>query len=87
MPDIRFYLDENFPGAVAAALRQRGIDVVTVAELKLRGSSDEDHLQRAHSDGRVLASRDRDFITLSYTAWPHSGVVYCPMRNLCAASS
>ena len=51
---IRYYLDENVPVAVAAQLHNRGIDAVTVRDLRLFGDSDSNHLQRAADMQRVL---------------------------------
>ena len=81
VPDLRFYLDENLPQAVADGLRQRGLDVVTVHELGRRGLPDPDHLAHAHELGRVLVTHDQDFFTLAYTATPHSGVLYLPQER------
>jgi predicted nuclease of predicted toxin-antitoxin system len=45
--NIRFYLDENVPVAVATQLKRRQIEVVTARDLHALGDSDEHHFQRA----------------------------------------
>ncbi|GMU57670.1 MAG: hypothetical protein AMXMBFR33_68160 [Candidatus Xenobia bacterium] len=79
MPDkIRFYFDESFMGPVAKGLRLRGIDVVTVEDLGLKGAVDEENLTRAAADERVLATMDDDFLVL-HNHTEHWGIVYAPM--------
>ncbi len=41
---LRFYLNENVPVEVAKQLRSRGIDVVTVRDLGLLGTTDTVHM-------------------------------------------
>lgn len=62
---IRLYLDEDVDVALAAALRQRGIDVLTTQEAGNFGSRDEDQLAFATHVGRVLVTHNRsDFAQL-----------------------
>lgn len=71
---IRFYLDIHIPKAVAVALQRRGIDVVRGQDV---GAEDDDgivHLQRAATMGRVLVSRDSDFVMLGWSE-QHAGVI------------
>ena len=62
---IRLYIDEDVDVALAAALRQRGIDVLTAqgaGTLRLR---DEDQLAFATQEGRVFFTHNRgDFARL-----------------------
>ena len=73
---ISFYLDEHVGAAVANGLRQRGVDVLTVAEAGLLGGPDEDHLARARSEGRVIFSQDTDFLRMHAAGAPHAGIIY-----------
>ncbi len=75
---IRFYTDEHVSRAVVKGLRQRGVDVLTVPEAGLMGASDEEHLARARSEGRVLFTQDDDFLRLAAAGYPHAGIVYAP---------
>jgi predicted nuclease of predicted toxin-antitoxin system len=74
---IAFHLDEHVPRAVAAALRRRGIDVLTAGEAGLLSASDSEHLAHAHAAGRVLVTHDSDFLRLHQQRQPHSGIAYC----------
>lgn len=73
---IRFYLDENVPIAVAAQLRRRGIDAVTVRDLGLLGDSDYNHLWRATRLGYVFCTNDADFVELAASGVSHPGIVF-----------
>jgi len=81
MSRIRLYFDEDaMQNALVVALRARRIDVLTASDLGMVGRSDEDHLRRASSDGRVLYSFNiRDFFLLhahwTSTGRQHSGIV------------
>jgi predicted nuclease of predicted toxin-antitoxin system len=72
---IRFHLDEHVDPAIATALRRAGIDVTTTIEAGLRTRDDEAHLQFARTEGRVIATRDQDFLRLAGEL-DHSGVVF-----------
>ena len=78
---IRYHLDESVPNSVANGLRLRGIDVTTTKEAGLLEASDEEHLQWAHEQGRVVFSCDDDFLRLASQGVPHSGVAYCHQRK------
>lgn len=73
---IRFYLDENIPVVIADQLRRRGIEVVTVRDLGLRGETDDNHLQHAAKMGYVLCTHDSDFIELAKQGHAHAGIVW-----------
>jgi len=62
---ITFHLDENMPRAVAEGLRRRGYDVTAAADSDLIGASDQDHLDFARRNQRVLVTRDVDFLRLN----------------------
>lgn len=74
---ISFHLDEHIPQALADALRHRGIDVTTTVEADLAGATDRDQLAFAAAAGRVLVTRDVDFLLLHAQRVPHAGIVYC----------
>jgi len=76
--DIRFYTDEHVSKAVINGLRQRGVDVLTVAEANLLGATDAEHLERARSEGRVTFTQDDDFLRLHASGVDHAGIVYAP---------
>lgn len=74
-------LDEHISPSVARALRDRGYDVVAVAERQeLRGADDRQVLLTAEAEGRVTVTADvRDFTRLGFDRllnrrW-HAGIV------------
>lgn len=58
-------LDENISRTVIQALRDRGHDVLTVKE-SMRGAGDEEILERAQADKRLLVTQDKDFGELAF---------------------
>src|SRR5258708_12091497 len=59
---IAYYMDEHVPPAISTGLRRRGVDVLTVQEDGRRGEADAVLLDRATQLGRVVFTRDRDFL-------------------------
>jgi len=62
---MRALANENFPGEAVEALRSRGHDVTWV-RTDSPGASDDQILQRATAEGRVLLTFDKDFGELAY---------------------
>lgn len=62
-PDVRFLLDEMFSPAIAAGLRERGHDVIAVADRPdLRAKSDEEIFAWASAEARWLLTENvKDF--------------------------
>lgn len=75
---IRFYTDEHVARAVVRALRDRGVDVLTVKDAGTLGASDEEHLARALAEMRVIFTQDDDFARLHALGAAHAGIVYAP---------
>jgi hypothetical protein len=73
---IRLYLDENVQVAVAAQLKRKGIEVVTVRDLGFLGDSDENHLRRATEMGYVLCTHDDDYLIMAADGVEHAGIVF-----------
>lgn len=76
MANIRFYLDENVPIAIAVQLKRRGIEALTVRDLDLLGDTDENHLQRATAMECVLCTHDADYIDLATSGYEHTGIIF-----------
>lgn len=74
--EIRYHLDEHMDPAVAKGLSQRGVDVTTTAGAGLTGTSDEDQLAFAATNGRVFVTRDRHFLVLHSEGIDHAGVAF-----------
>jgi len=82
MPDpIRYHLDESVTTIVAVALRRRGVDVTTTTEAGLVSASDREQLAYAFTQGRVLVTRDADFLATAARGAPHAGLVYGPQSR------
>src|SRR5579864_7524460 len=62
---MNFVADESCSGPVIQALREAGHDVVAIAETA-KGARDEQVLERALTEKRVLITEDRDFGELVY---------------------
>ena len=58
---IKFYTDEHVHPGIAKALRKRGIDVLTAQQAGMLDVDDDEHLQFAASQGRVVFTQDEDF--------------------------
>jgi predicted nuclease of predicted toxin-antitoxin system len=69
------------PRAIAEGLRRRGHDVTTAANSDLIGASDQEHLDFAHRNHRVLVTRDVDFLRLNAQQAPHAGIVFWTQRR------
>jgi len=80
MKPIRLYIDEDVWGGLAAALRERNYDAVSVHEAGRTGLPDEEQLAFAIREERaILTYNKRDFIPLAreyfYTGQTHWGIV------------
>ena len=77
---LKLYMDEHVPSAITVGLRQRGVDVRTVQDDALLGASDVYLLDRAMELGRVMFTRDTDFLREANRRQRHDiafcGVVY-----------
>lgn len=63
---MKVLLDEMYPATLAEALRDAGIDAVTVSELGLAGSSDPDLFEAACAGGyTVLTENVADFARIA----------------------
>ncbi len=64
---MRLLANENVPGALIRALRDRGHDVLSAKE-SLRGQRDEVVLARARREARLVLTFDKDFGELAFHA-------------------
>src|ERR1700741_2380126 len=62
---MRFLADESCDFAVVRALRSSGHDVLAVSEFQHR-SVDEELMQMAHENHRILITEDKDFGWLAF---------------------
>lgn len=78
--EIRFLLDELYPGWLADELSATGLDAVALVTHRpeLRGMDDGRVLAAAVADGRVVVTEDVSTFSAAIAMVPnHIGVVYC----------
>lgn len=75
---VKYYTDEHVAKAVARGLRERGVDVLTATQAGMLGAPDEEHLQRATHEARVVVTQDDDFLRLHAAGTQHAGIAYSP---------
>jgi predicted nuclease of predicted toxin-antitoxin system len=67
---VRYLVDEDIPADVALIARNLGLDSVSVHEIHRRGFSDEEQLEFATAEGRIVVTRNRnDFLRLVMAAF------------------
>ncbi len=71
-----FLLDENIQGQVLAALRRHQINATSIDELRLKGLDDEAVWPMALRSGRVIVTKDADFLEIARGAAFHPGIVF-----------
>lgn len=66
MARVSLFLDEDVDPLLAAVLRMRGVDAISAQEAGLRSVNDEDLLEGAARQGRVLVTHNvADFVKLA----------------------
>lgn len=83
---MRFLVDECTGPAVARWLRQWQRDVFSVYE-EARGMDDDEIIQKAFAENRILITNDKDFGEKVYRErWPHKGVILLRLEDERAAN-
>jgi len=81
---LKFHANENTEAEAVAFLRSSGHDVTYAAEIQPR-ASDEEVLDRATREGRILITSDKDFGELCFRrALPSCGVILIRGKDLSA---
>ena len=78
---IRFHLDENCDGAIAAGLRLHKVDVTTTPDAGLLSAEDEEHIAYALEAGRVIFTQDEDSLRLNTAGMDRSTRMCPPVRR------
>lgn len=82
---LRFLADESCDFAAVRALRAEGFDVLAVAEA-IPGAEDDQVIEHAVREGRLLLTEDKDFGQLVYAAG-HASCGIVLIRYTAAARS
>lgn len=76
LASARWLTDENVDAEVVAHLRGRSLDVLDVKEQGWYGRADDELLEEAYRQGRIVLSHDGDFGTLALLGGrPVAGIV------------
>jgi hypothetical protein len=84
---INLFVDEDaMARALVTGLRARGIDVLTVGEKARRWLDDNEQLEFATSEGRVLYTFNASDFYRLHTEWvtagkAHAGIVFAPQQR------
>ena len=73
---MRFLVDHDVYAATTRFLLGLGHDAVTVSQIGLAQAADEELLQTARSQSRILVTRDRDYGGLVFVKSLGAGVIY-----------
>jgi predicted nuclease of predicted toxin-antitoxin system len=83
---IPLYMDVHVPKAITAALRSRGLDVLTAQEDGSATAIDDIVLDRAGTLGRAVFTHDKGFLRMATArqraGLPFSGVIYARQLGL-----
>jgi len=83
---MRFLVDECTGPAVAQWLREQQHDVFSVYE-EGRGMDDDEIVEKAFEEERILITNDKDFGEKVYReGWPHKGIVLLRLDDERAAN-
>jgi predicted nuclease of predicted toxin-antitoxin system len=81
---LKLLADENIPKKLVTLLIEYGVNVTRLQDLGLRGVSDEELIEKANELGRIILTRDSDFITPHTLLRVRSGVIHIsfqPTKN------
>ena len=61
---MKLLLDQGLPRSATSLLAEAGLDTIHVSEISLSAADDQDILNQAREDGRIIVTLDADFHTL-----------------------
>jgi predicted nuclease of predicted toxin-antitoxin system len=76
---MKFLLDQDVYGQTGKFLNELGHDIIRVSQLGLSQASDEELLEEARKQARILVTRDRDYGNLVFVQGIAVGVLYLRM--------
>jgi predicted nuclease of predicted toxin-antitoxin system len=62
---VKFLVDNQLPAALSHYLRKRGLDCQHVLEVDLAQASDSEICRYATGQGRIIVTKDEDFLYLA----------------------
>lgn len=74
-------MDEHIPRAVTEGLRRRGVNVLSAQEAGMSGANDYDQLSLANKEGRIIFTKDADFLRLHKAGVSHQGIIYSSRQS------
>ncbi len=77
----KIIFDENIPKYLKSLLEERGFDVANAKQKGLLGKIDSKFISLAKGEGRVIVSRDKDFIELWHQKKEKFPVVVLRIRD------
>ncbi len=73
---MKLLLDENLSPETTLFLRSLGYDAIDVSKLKVAGATDDELMNQAQQEGRVVLTFDADFADISeFPLGTHPGVI------------
>ena len=74
----RLYADEDISRVLVVLLRDLGHDIISVSELRRGGRADEQVLEDAIADNRVVVTHNRPHFSRLHRRQPnHTGIISC----------
>ena len=78
---MKFLIDNQLPGALARFLASLGYDCVHVMEAGLGAAPDADIWRYACEGGRIVVTKDEDFLHLANRQPQSGGVIWVRLGN------
>ncbi|MFH0786770.1 MAG: DUF5615 family PIN-like protein [Pseudomonadota bacterium] len=73
---VKFLADENIPPAIINFIHEKGFDIKDVCKIGKSGASDEEIMEIARAEGRILISFDKHFADIiRYPLNSHYGII------------
>ena len=72
---IKLLADENVPRRLVYLIREQGVDIIRLQDLKARGISDKELIDMSNRLGRAILTGDQDFTSPHLLSLVKSGVI------------
>jgi predicted nuclease of predicted toxin-antitoxin system len=78
---MKLLVDNQLPAALAVHLRSWGLDCVHVLDLGLNTADDLEIWNRAAAEGRIVVSKDEDFLVLASRSSDSGRMIWVRLGN------